>query len=75
MSKTGGLLSSITNVAKNSKNTVSVVVKQSSEMKKKTDLTGYSVGTLANINTVGSKKILKELTNSGIQWNKKNLVV
>lgn len=71
MSKTGGLLSSMTNVAKHSKNTVSVVVKESSEMKKKTDLTGHSVGTLANINTVGSKKILKELTNSGIQMEQK----
>ena len=67
MSKTGGLLSSMTNVAKHSKNTVSVVVKQSSEMKKKTDLSGHSVGTLANINTTGSKKILKELNKSGIQ--------
>ena len=71
MSKTGGLLSSMTNVAKHSKNTVSVVVKESSEMKKKTDLTGHSVGTLANINTTGSKKILRELTNSGIQMEQK----
>ena len=59
MSKTGGLLSSMTNVAKHSKNTISVVVKESSDMKKKADLAGHSVGTLANINTVGSKKILK----------------
>lgn len=71
MSKTGGLLSSMTNVAKHSKNTVSIVVKESSDMKKKTDLAGRSVGTLANINTVGSKKILRELTNSGIQMEQK----
>lgn len=71
MSKTGGLLSSMTNVAKHSKNTVSIVVKESSDMKKKTDLAGRSVGTLANINTVGSKKILKELTNSGISMEQK----
>lgn len=71
MSKTGGLLSSMTNVAKHSKNTVSVVVKESSDMKKKTDLAGRSVGTLANINTTGSKKILKELTNSGISMEQK----
>ena len=71
MSKTGGLLSNMTNVAKHSKNTVSVVVKESSDMKKKTDLAGRSVGTLANINTVGSKKILKELTNSGISMEQK----
>lgn len=71
MSKTGGLLSSMTNVAKHSKNTVSIVVKESSDMKKKTDLVGHSVGTLANINTTGSKKILKELTNSGISMEQK----
>ena len=71
MSKTGGLLSSMTNVAKHSKNTVSIVVKESSDMKKKTDLAGRSVGTLVNINTVGSKKILKELTNSGISMEQK----
>lgn len=71
MSKTGGLLSSMTNVAKHSKNTISVVVKKSSDMKKKTDLAGHSVGTLANINTTGSKKILKELTNSGISMEQK----
>lgn len=71
MSKTGGLLSSMTNVAKHSKNTISVVVKESSDMKKKADLAGHRVGTLANINTQGSKKILKELTNSGISMEQK----
>lgn len=71
MSKTEGMLSSMTNVAKHSKNTVSVIVKQSSDMKKKTDLAGHSVGTLANINTVGSKKVLKELNKSGIQMEQK----
>lgn len=71
MSKTEGMLSSMTNVAKHSKNTVSVIVKQSSDMKKKTDLVGHSVGTLANINTVGSKKVLKELNKSGIQMEQK----
>ena len=71
ISKTGGLLSNMTNVAKHSKNTVSVVVKESSDMKKKTDLAGHSVGTLANINTQGSKKILNELNKSGIQMEKR----
>lgn len=71
MSKTEGMLSSMTNVAKHSKNTVSVIVKQSSDMKKKTDLAGHSVGTLANINTVGSNKVLKELNKSGIQMEQK----
>ena len=71
MSKTGGLLSNITNVAKHSKNTVSVVVKESSDLKKKADLAGRSIGTLANINTVGSKKVIKELKNSGIQMEQK----
>lgn len=71
MSKTGGLLSNITNVAKHSKNTVSVVVKESSDLKKKADLAGHSIGTLANINIVGSKKVIKELNNSGIQMEQK----
>lgn len=71
LSKTGGLLSNITNVAKHSKNTVSVIVKQSSDMKNKNDLAGHSVGTLANINTQGSKKILKVLNKSGIQMEKR----
>lgn len=71
MSKTGGLLSSMTNVAKHSKNTISVVVKESSDLKKKADLAGHSVGTLANINTVGSKKVIKELKNSGLQMEQK----
>lgn len=71
MSKTGGLLSSMTNVAKHSKNTISVVVKESSALKKKADLAGHSIGTLANINTVGSKKVMKELNNSGIQMEQK----
>lgn len=71
ISKTGGLLSNMTNVSKHSKNTVSVIVKQSSDMKNKKDLAGHSVGTLANINTQGSKKILKELNKSGIQMEKR----
>ena len=71
LSKTGGLLSNITNVAKHSKNTVSVIVKQSSDMKNKNDLAGHSVGTLANINTQGSKKILKELNKSGKKKKKR----
>ena len=71
MSKTGGLLSNITNVSKHSKNTISVVVKESSDLKKKADLAGHSIGTLANINTVGSKKVMKELNNSNIQMEQK----
>ena len=59
----------MTTVSSNSKTTVSVVVKKSSDMKKKNDLNGHSVGTLKTIGTVGSKKVLKELSNSGIQMN------
>ena len=64
ISKTGSLLSSITNVTKHAKNTVSVVVKQSSDIKNKSQLNGVSVGTLRNIGTQGSKKVLKELSNN-----------
>ena len=66
ISKTGSLLSSITNVTKHAKNTVSVVVKQSSDIKNKSQLNGVSVGTLRNIGTQGSKKVLKELSNNRI---------
>ena len=66
ISKTGSLLSSITNVTKHAKNTVSVVVKQSSDIKNKSQLNGIRVGTLRSIGTQGSKKVLSELSNSGI---------
>ena len=71
ISKTGSLLSSITNVTKHAKNTVSVVVKQSSDIKNKSQLNGVSVGTLRNIGTQGSKKVLKELSNDGIVLKQK----
>ena len=71
ISKTGSLLTSITNVTKHAKNTVSVVVKQSSDIKNKPQLNGVSVGTLRNIGTQGSKKVLKELSNDGIVLKQK----
>ena len=71
ISKTGSLLTSITNVTKHAKNTVSVVVKQSSDIKNKSQLNGVSVGTLRNIGIQGSKKALKELSNSGVIMDQK----
>ena len=71
ISKTGSLLTSITNVTKHAKNTVSVVVKQSSDIKNKSQLNGVSVGTLRNIGAQGSKKALKELSNEGIVLEQK----
>lgn len=69
ISKTGSLLTSITNVTKHAKNTVSVVVKQSSDIKNKSQLNGLSVGTLRTIGTQGSSKALKELSKNGILMN------
>lgn len=69
ISKTGSLLTSITNVTKHAKNTVSVVVKQSSDIKNKSQLNGLSVGTLRTIGTQGSSKVLKELSKDGIVMN------
>lgn len=69
ISKTGSLLTSITNVTKHAKNTVSVVVKQSSDIKNKSQLNGLSVGTLRTIGTQGSSKALKELSKDGILMN------
>ena len=68
ISKTHGALSNITNVAKHAKNTVSVVVKESSSIKNKSQLNGISVGTL-RLNEEGSKKALKELSKEGIVLN------
>ena len=69
ISKTGSLLTNITNVTKHAKNTVSVVVKQSSDIKNKSQLNGLSVGTLRTIGTPGSSKALKELSKDGIVMN------
>mgnify|MGYP004706998175 FL=1 len=69
ISKTGSLLTNITNVTKHAKNTVSVVVKQSSDIKNKSQLNGLSVGTLRTIGTQGSSKVLKELSKDGIVMN------
>lgn len=68
ISKTQGALSNITNVAKHAKNTVSVIVKESSSIKDKSQLNGVSVGSL-RLNEQGSKKVLKELSGEGIVLN------
>ena len=68
ISKTKSALSNITNVAKHAKNTVSVIVKESSSIKNKSQLNGVSVGSL-RLNEQGSKKVLKELSNEGIVLN------
>lgn len=68
ISKTKSVLSNITNVAKNAKNTVSVIVKESSSIKNKSQLNGVSVGSL-RLNEQGSKKALKELSSEGIVLN------
>lgn len=68
ISKTQNVLSSITNVAKHAKNTVSVIVKESSSIKDKSQLNGVSVGSL-RLNEQGSKKVLKELSSEGIVLN------
>lgn len=68
ISKTQNVLSSITNVAKHAKNTVSVVVKESSSIKNKSQLNDVSVGSL-RLNEQGSKKALKELSSEGIVLN------
>ena len=69
ISKTGSLLTNITNVTKHAKNTVSVVVKQSSDIKNKSQLNGLSVGTLRTIGTQGSSKALTELSKDGVVMN------
>lgn len=68
ISKTQSVLSNITNVAKHAKNTVSVIVKESSSIKNKSQLNGVSVGSV-RLNEQGSKKVLKELSGEGIALN------
>ena len=68
ISKTQNVLSNITNVAKHAKNTVSVIVKESSPIKNKSQLNDVSVGSL-RLNEQGSKKVLKELSGEGIVLN------
>ena len=68
ISKTKSALSNITNVVKHAKNTVSVIVKESSSIKNKSQLNDVSVGSL-RLNEQGSKKVLKELSGEGIVLN------
>ena len=68
VSKTQSVLSNITNVAKHAKNKVSVIVKESSSIKNKSQLNGVSVGSL-RLNEQGSKKAFKELSSEGIALN------
>ena len=67
ISKTGGALDKITSVTKNAKNTVSIIVKQSSDIKDKNSLNGLSVGYLRNIGTAGSAAMLEDLSKSNIK--------
>ena len=71
ISKTGGALNKITSVIKNAKNTVSIVVKQSSDIKDKKSLNGLSVGYLRNIGTTGSAAMLEDLNKSNIKMEQK----
>ena len=68
VSKTQSVLSNITNVAKHAKNKMSVIVKESSSIKNKSQLNGVSVGSL-RLNEQGSKKAFKELSSEGIALN------
>lgn len=68
ISKTHSVLSNITTVSKHAKNTMSVIVKESSDIQNKSQLNGLSVGSL-RLNEQGSKKALKELSKDGIALN------
>lgn len=68
ISKTHSVLSNITTVSKHAKNTMSVIVKESSDIQNKSQLNGLSVGSL-RLNEQGSKKALKELSKDGIVLN------
>lgn len=72
MMKTNGLFSSMTNVSLKAKNAVSVVVKDSSDIKKASQLNGKQIGTLRSIGTAGTKACIKGLKSESVSIERKN---
>ena len=72
MMKTNGLFSSMTNVSLKAKNAVSVVVKDSSDIKKVNQLNGKQIGTLRSIGAAGTKACIKGLKSESVSIERKN---
>ena len=68
---TNSTLSTVTDIAKQSKNTVSVIVLSSSDKKNVQDLKGSKIGVLKSIGKEGTQKSLKDIQNNGVSVSKK----
>lgn len=72
LQKTNTMFSNITNVTSTSKNTVSVIVKESSDMQDLRDITDKKVGTLRLIGLVGTETCLEDIESKDIKVEQMN---
>lgn len=72
LQKTNTMFSNITNVTSTSKNTVSVIVKESSDMQDLRDITDKKVGTLRLIGLVGTETCLEDIESKDIKIQQMN---
>ena len=72
LQKTNTMFSNITNVTSTSKNTVSVIVKESSDMQDLRDIADKKVGTLRLIGLVGTETCLKDIESKDIEIDQMN---
>lgn len=72
LQKTNTMFSNITNVTSTSKNTVSVIVKESSDMHDLRDIADKKVGTLRLIGLVGTRTCLEDIESKDINIEQMN---
>lgn len=72
LQKTNTMFSNITNVTSTSKNTVSVIVKESSDMQDLRDIADKKVGTLRLIGLVGTETCLEDIESKDIKIQQVN---
>lgn len=72
LQKTNTMFSNITNVTSTSKNTVSVIVKESSDMRDLRDIADKKVGTLRLIGLVGTQTCLEDIESKDIKIEQMN---
>lgn len=72
LQKTNTMFSNITNVTSTSKNTVSVIVKESSDMQDLRDIADKKVGTLRLIGLVGTRTCLEDIESKDIKIEQMN---
>lgn len=72
LQKTNTMFSNITNVTSTSKNTVSVIVKESSDMQDLRDIVDKKVGTLRLIGLVGTETCLEDIESKDIKIQQMN---